>query len=371
MSGRVNFSNLSRYSDYSEKTYSRNFRRSFEFSKFNALAVQRLYDPSGEYILAGDASFIPKSGKHTYGLGKFWNGVQSRNMKGLELSNWAIVDVFGKTAYTLKVDQVPPSDDAENAIDFFLSQLTGLKETQFPFPLPKDLGVDGFYAKHRFVDGATDLGFTVISKLRKDANLRYLYQAPQNHKPNPGRPRKYDGKINWKSPDFSKLTFDKHISDQLRLYSAVVYSISLKRNIKLVYLLHTGKSGKRSYALLFSTDTTMDAETIYRYYAAGFQIEFIFRDAKQFTGLTHSQARCKESLNSHFNSSLALLNLVRNEHRLTNQNTQQGLSMSSYKRRCANEMILKLVFSKLGIDPNLPKIQKMYQELKNYGAIAA
>jgi len=371
MSGRVNFSNLSRYSDYSEKTYSRNFRRSFDFTQFNSLAIKQVYDPCGEYILAGDASFIPKSGKHTYGLGKFWNGVQSRNMKGLELSNLAMIDLNGKTAYSLSVDQVPPSAQDETAIDFFLSQLKSLKQRQLPIPLPDKLAVDGAYAKVRFVDGAVNLGFTVISKLRKDANLRYLYKTPKDGKHKPGRPRQYAGKIHWKSPDFSKLPFAHRINEQLCLYSAVVYSVALKRNIKLVYIEHTAKSGKRSYLLLFSTDITMSAEAIYRYYTARFQIEFIFRDAKQFTGLTHCQARGKASLHFHFNMSLALLNLARIQHRLVNNNRQENFSMASYRRQCANKMILQLVFSKLDIDPNLPKIQQMYQKLINYGAIAA
>ncbi|MDX1462967.1 MAG: transposase [Marinirhabdus sp.] len=378
LSGRVNFSNLSRYSDLNEKTYSRNFRRHFDFTHFNSLGIEQVYNPSHEYILAGDASYIPKSGKGTYGLGKFWNGVQSRSMNGLEISNFAIVDVKDKTAYTLKVNQVPPSNDEENAIDFFLSQLRSLKEADLTIPLPKNLTVDGLYAKQRFVDGATGPGFTVISKLRKDANLKYLYEQTQDSgnpafhkKRSPGRPRKFAGKINLKSPDFSKLPLAAKINEHLCLYSAVVYSVALKRNIKLVYLQHTAKNGKTSYVVIFSTDLTMSAETIYRYYTSRFQIEFIFRDAKQFTGLTHCQARGQESLDFHFNMSLALLNLARIDHRLQNKQSDDGFSMASYKRRYANEMMLNLIFSKLELDPNLHKIQKVYHELQNYGVIAA
>jgi len=378
LSGRVNFSNLSRYSDLNEKTYSRNFRRHFDFTHFNSLGIEQVYNPSHEYLLAADASYIPKSGKETYGLGKFWNGVQSRSMKGLEISNFAIVDVNDKTAYTLKVDQVPPSNDEENAIDFFLSQLRSLKEANLTIPLPRNLTADGFYAKQRFVDGAINLGFTVISKLRKDANLKYLCQEIQNSgnpplpgKRPPGRPRKFAGKINLKSPDFAKLLLAKKINEHLFLYSTVVHSVALKRNIKLVYVQHTAKNGKTSYVVLFSTDLTMSAETIYRYYTSRFQIEFIFRDAKQFTGLTHCQARCQESLDFHFNMSLSLLNLARIDHRLQNKQSDESFSMASYKRRYANEMMLELIFSKLEIDPNLHKIQNVYHELRNYGVIAA
>ena len=63
LSGRVNFANLSRYSSLCEKTYSRNFRRSFDFTGFNAFAVEYVYNPSHQYILAGDTTPIPKSGE--------------------------------------------------------------------------------------------------------------------------------------------------------------------------------------------------------------------------------------------------------------------------------------------------------------------
>ncbi|RCV88733.1 hypothetical protein DU506_14225 [Vreelandella rituensis] len=36
--GRVNFRNLSRYSDYHEKTFSRWYRRAFDFTEFNRLS---------------------------------------------------------------------------------------------------------------------------------------------------------------------------------------------------------------------------------------------------------------------------------------------------------------------------------------------
>lgn len=371
LSGRVNFLNLSRYSELSEKTYSRNFRRHFDFTAFNSRIIETVYNTSHQYILAGDASFIPKSGKYTYGLGKFWNGVQSRSMPGLEISSFALVDVTHKHAYTLKVDQVAPSDDATNAIDFFIKQLKQLKETDLRIDLPHHIALDGFYGKKRFIDGAVDLGFNVVSKLRKDANLKYLYKAPANQPAKRGRLRKFAGKINLKSPDFSQLSFVKDIDEHTAIFTAIVYSVSMERNIRFVYLRHIGKGGKHSYVLLCSTDLTLSADTIYRYYTSRFQIEFIFRDAKQFTGLTHCQARCKEALHFHFNMGLTLLNLLRAEHQTKYPHQREPFSLASYKRQYANEMMLDLFLSKLEIDPNLQKIQKVYQELRSFGAIAA
>jgi len=50
------------------------------------------------------------------------------------------------------------------------------------------------------------------------------------------------------------------------------------------------ENGKTYTALLFCTDIDCAALDILRYYKARFQIEFVFRDAKQYTGLCDCQA---------------------------------------------------------------------------------
>ena len=114
--------------------------------------------------------------------------------------------------------------------------------------------------------------------------------------------------------------------------------------------------------MLLSTGVTLDARAIYRYDTARFQIEFVFRDAKQFTGLTYCQARTREILDSHFNVSLSLLNLARIEHRMKYPTDNEGFSMASLKRSYTNEMLLNVFLSKLELDPNN---EKSNQFIKN------
>ena len=64
------------------------------------------------------------------------------------------------------------------------------------------------------------------------------------------------------------------------------------------------------YAVLFSSDVALDPTVLYQAYCARFQIEFIFRDAKQFTGFTGCQDRDAQTLDFHFNAALTALNLV-------------------------------------------------------------
>jgi hypothetical protein len=84
---------LSRYCDYSERTIARQFREPFDWPDFHQRVLMTALDPHAELVSAHDASFLPKSGKQTFGLGHFFNGCASRAERGLELSTLAVVDV--------------------------------------------------------------------------------------------------------------------------------------------------------------------------------------------------------------------------------------------------------------------------------------
>ena len=96
MCGKVNFRNLSRYSEISERTYRRQFSRSYNFMKGNAEIVKRAILPTSRQIIATDCSFIKKSGKATYGMEYFYNGSAGKAEKGLEVSVVAVIDVDSK-----------------------------------------------------------------------------------------------------------------------------------------------------------------------------------------------------------------------------------------------------------------------------------
>ena len=156
-----------------------------------------------------------------------------------------------------------------------------------------------------------------------------------------------------------------------KIYTAIVNSVSLKRNIRIAYLVK--QDGKKVFtALLFSTDINLPATEIYRYYKARFQIEFLFRDTKQFTGLLDCQARCKQSLHFHFNASMTALNLIKMQDRqLAEKSEGRVISVLSWKIRKFNEHLLERFSSMLGLNLTLIKSKPEYQNLVNYGAIGA
>ncbi len=130
----------------------------------------------------------------------------------------------------------------------------------------------------------------LISKLRKDADLTYLYTGKISK--GRGRKKQYDGKMDCKQIDKSRFELCC-IDEDSYVYTTVVRSKILKRNIRIAYVEYIKNN---SYSIIFSTDTKLGGDFIYRYYKARFQIEFLFRDSKQYTGLNNCQAEVKTSL---------------------------------------------------------------------------
>lgn len=366
--GKLNFRNLSRFGSYCEKTYARHFADAFDFTGFNKLLLQNQL--GDEVIAAIDTSFIPKSGKKTYGLDRFFDGCLRKARRGLELSVIALVDVQAKCAYTLSARQtpaLPKTDDTsskkERRMSHYIKQLSEAASF-FPKNL-RYIAADGAYARTEFFQAACKISLHVVTRLRSDANLRYLYQGPQKRRS--GRKKRYDGKVDLK--DVSRMDFVGELQPGIKLYTALVNSPHMKQDFRIAYLLDERKPKETTYIVLASTDLELSAEKIVAYYCQRFQIEFIFRDSKQHTGLTQAQARDKDKLDFHFNASLTALNIAR----IGWNEKEQGniFSMASIKRISYNELFMDQLFLQLGFNPKLPEIHPIYQRMRSYGAIAA
>lgn len=367
MTGKINFRSLGRYGNIAEKTVRRWFKKPFDFAKFNTIAIQEL-EPFQEAICAIDTCFLEKAGKLTYGLEHFWNGCASKAQKGLETSLASIINVRTKTAYSLLIQQTLPIAEirslfGENAtrIDFYINTLKSLVEPIKKFT--NFIVCDAFYTKKKFVDVMVDLGFTFIGKMRSDANLKTIFRGES--KKGPGRPKKFEGKCNLDT--LGDFKFEKNIDPKTNLYSGVFYSQSLEREVKVVAI--TDEKQEVPIALLFSTDTQLAAELIYRYYVARFQIEFLLRDAQQFAGLGHFQSRNKESIHFHINMSLAAINLAKIEDRLAmpDQNQQSIFSMHNHKVKNHNKNLISRFFSMLDCDLPSINFNGFYNNIITYG----
>jgi DDE superfamily endonuclease len=284
------------HSDLCEKTYRRQYSQSFAFIEFNQQMIVAAIAAPTQSVAAIDCSFVPKSGKATYGVDWFYNGSANRSEKGLEISVIAVIDVAAHRGYTLSVQQTPPTpvsvaqrkkgngndndkqtvsrQDLEQIAEFLKQlpeksnatqppeqtaapsiaridhYLAHLQATHSYFPVGlKYLVGDGFYSKQKWVNGVVALDLHLISKLRVNADLRYLYTGSQKPK---GRHRQYDGKV--ELDELSRFTGVDMLEPDLKLYTAEVWHVSLKRKIRLALLVDTRNPDKPGYVLLFSTD---------------------------------------------------------------------------------------------------------------------
>ena len=372
--GRVNFRNLSRYCDYSERTIARQFREPFDWPDFHQRVLLTALAPHSELISAHDASFISKSGKQTFGLGHFFNGCTSRAERGLEIATRAVVDGTRRCAFTLARAQTPPGEAAiqaeleEPRVDFSTQQLRAPRHR-----LPSSVhyhGVDGYYAKKQYLDEVVSLHLHAITKLRSDADCWCLYTGP--HPKRRGARRKYDGQVNFQALHRFEDLGTRPEEPPVHLYTAVVWHKTRQRRFRIVVLLNRKARAKPRFIVLGSTDPALNGHKLVDLYVARFQIEFLFRDSKQFAGLLDCQARAAAAFDFHFTASLATLHLVRAAD-LCRQPGQAPhvCSMASWKQCQFNERLLDLCMEKFALDPTGVKNHACYDELRTYGAIAA
>ena len=368
--GRRNFLQMSREGDKVEQSYRYQFGQSFDWMDFNVKWTME--HCSSECIIGFDPSYISKSGKCSPGLGYFYSGCAGQYKRGLEIASIAAIDVKQNTAYHLEAVQSPSARkdriDANKTLvdhygDIIVQRSTELKK------ISEILVCDAYFTKKKFVDKVCDqAGMEMIGRLRDDANLKYLYNGSE--KKGRGRPRKYAGKISIKNIDKRRFKLVRDAAE-CRIYWAKVYSVGLGRQISLAYVEYLD-ADKVITKLYFSTNEHRSAEQILRYYRARYQMEYIFRDAKQHTGLEHCQARSKNKLHFHFNASLSAVSVAKGIARKGCQKDMAiPISVSDIKMELQNRNMIQSIFSIYGFDHKLIKINSGYKKLLFVGKIAA
>jgi hypothetical protein len=364
--GHVNFLQLGRFGNFKEQRYRQQFEKPFPWLDFNKELT--LAHGGSRFVIAFDPSYINKSGKKTPGLGWYWSGCAGQAKWGLEIGGLAAIDLDNHTAFHLEAVQTLIEDkQATSLTDWYVKVIKERKETLSP--ISKYLVADAWFSKKPFVDQIIEMDMHLISRLRDDADLKYLYLGPPTGKR--GRPGKYSGKVITENIDTNYFELIEQ-NQQATVYSAVVYSKALKRNIRLVHVTYASNKGRLTRKLYFSTDTQMDALEILDCYQSRFQIEFLYRDAKQNTGLNDSQARSENKLDFHFNAALTAINIAKVEHWLSQpKQVRKPFSMTDIKTMNHNRLLLQRFIDVFGVNAYSAKNRNHVNELIYYGTIAA
>ncbi|MBC6992709.1 transposase, partial [Lewinella lacunae] len=237
--------------------------------------------------------------------------------------------------------------------------------------ISKYVVVDAYFSRNPFIQRVVNAGFHVVSRLRKNVSLRYYYSGPQKSK---GRPKEYAGFVNLFNLDpavFSRV--EALSSPQTVAWTGVVQLKVAGLKIRIVVIHQLDEKNKiKSVKVYMSTDVDQPAEQIVHAYRCRYQQEFIFRDGKQFSGLEEGQGRDWLKIDFHVNCALTVVNLAKAAHHLAVPDLERGaFSMADITTAYTNERLALRIFSRCGIDPNLPKSQEVLAEVRNYAARAA
>ena len=372
--GRINYANLQRFSHLNEKTYRNWFAKPVPWVALNASLVQTLqaqHRMGTTFILGIDASNNRKAGKHTHGVAKFWDSKLDKAVSSLEISCCTLIDLKYRQAIPIHALQTPAElPEAESRVTHYAEHLDK-SYTTLPEALQKQVKCavgDAFYSKKSFVDSVVKTGLSFVGKLRTDANLRMLYEGPRSNKA--GRPKRYADKVDWN--DLSAWTVE--LSDErCTIQSACVNSPSLKRDLRVVCITWFVSEGKTRREVLFCTDVSMLAMEVIECYRARFEMEFPFRDGKQFAGLMDCQSRQKEALEFHWNASFLVTSLTRAQQLLDFAGDMDDFvfSMEDSKRRAYNELFAERIIRLLPLELSFEKYILLLEDALNLGVKAA
>jgi len=309
MSGRVTMLSIARWnSHYSYRSIERFFDMRIDWLQIKwQLIKDRLGD---ELILVADESTITKAGKKTFGVGWNYSGLFGKAVNSIQIATFAVVDVKKRRSFPIFTRQLqkrrskqeskkkhnkrgrPKGSKNKNNPN---SQLTGFFRILYFYlafilkhikiPKLKYFVYDGAFGNKEGIQVAKRNGLHLISKLKHNSALYFPYQGEQKEV---GAKRVYEKeKIDLDNID-KKYLKETQIEDGIKkeIYQFNAYNKTIGRTLlNIVVTIMTNKKGKKSRKINFSTDTKQSYQKILEYYSLRFQVEFSFRDSKQFFGL--------------------------------------------------------------------------------------
>ena len=349
---------MERYGTHDEQTYRNNFAcrksKTVNWLKLNVALAERFFGKDGRTVIAVDPSFIPKSGKKTPHIGRFWSGCAQAVRHGLEITGIGLVNTDANDCMMLRAHQTLCQKELnlrnKTQVEFYISVIQ--RYSRELLKLTNIVVADAFFSTKTFTDGIKKFGFNLVSRLRDNSCLFYLYDGEQKKR---GRKRVKGDKIDFGKLKYSSMTKLEIAGLEGKAYTLIAYSRALKCKIRLViWIMPNGK-----HKLFFSNDLTLTGEEVLKCYRSRFQIEFCFRDAKQFSGLCDCQAREPWKLDYAFNASFTSLNVAK----VMMKEIGMDYSMASFKSLMFNTYLTKRIFKTSGYRPNRTLISKIFKDL--------
>jgi hypothetical protein len=320
MTGRVTMLGISRWTEKggSYRTVQRFFNRALDWGQLHwTLVKTHLLHPQDTYILTGDEVVVTKAGDETHGLNRFFSSLFGKAVPGLAFFAFALVNVPQRTAHPLRIGQVlrPETPPAEvppapvpaaekrgsgrpkgsknrNKADVELSPYLSFIQTLLQAVLTaigttlviSYVVLDGAFGHNYALQMVRRCQLHLISKLAVNSALYFLYDGPYSgHGPH----KKYGERVKYgqlPAKYLKQTTTEKGIRTEIYQFTALHKLFAQTLNVVIIVKTNT-QTGAWAHAILFSSELTQSYEQIIEYYTLRFQIEFTFRDAKQYWGL--------------------------------------------------------------------------------------
>jgi putative transposase len=302
--------------------------------------AKQIHRAQREYIAAGDEVVFGKAGKETYGISRFFSSLQNQIIPGLAFFTFSIIDVEERRSYPVQIVQTIKSAEEKNkqgekltpeagkpvmgrpkgsknkrgekpklsaellriqpVLQAFLAVLKGVLAVRV-------LVMDGHFGNYPSAWMVLQNGLQFVSKLRSDAALYEPYTGTHTV---PGPRPKYASRVDVTRMHQKYLKSDlKQDGIHAQIYQAILLNKVFAFPLNVVVVLKTNlRTRKQAHIILFSTDLELSHEKIVDYYTLRFQIEFNFRDAKQYWGLDDFMNIKKQAVTNAVNLSFFMVN---------------------------------------------------------------
>jgi putative transposase len=325
VSGRITMLGLSRWTEKggSYRTLQRFYQSVLPWTALHWVFFRkRLLKLEDDYLIAGDEVVVSKAGTKTYGLDRFFSGLQQQVIPSLSFFTFSLVNVREAQSYPIQTTQMvksaaekatrqartkarqvkatgdqkkpgrPKGSKNKTKQEVVLNPelvriqkaLHALLETVGTVLSLKYVALDGHFGNYPSAFMVRKANLHLISKLRSDAALYPAFEGDYRGR---GPKPKYGAKIAVRQLATPYLKETK-TEGPLRtdLYQGQFYNKEFAFALNVVILLKTNVvTHAQAHVILFSTDLDLTYAKIIQYYSLRFQIEFHFRDAKQFWGL--------------------------------------------------------------------------------------
>lgn len=404
MTGRVTMLGLSRWAGDggSYRTIQRWFQTAIPWAHVLVYFFhQHLFHAQVTYILAGDEVVVTKAGQRTFGLDRFFSGLVQKMVPGLAFFALALVNTTERTSSPIAVEQrvrthaptnpmlpaeargpevprkpgrprgqknknktvvtlTPELQQIQTMLQAVLLKLTGWLSVTY-------VALDGHFGNNNALQMVRQCHLHLISKLRSDSALYHPYTGPQAKR---GARRKYGDRLDYRNlpAQFLKETT---VADgiETHTYQATLLHQEFAQPLNVVIIVKTNlQTHAWAHVVLFSSDLTLAWDKLVEYYRLRFQIEFNFRDAKQYWGLEDFMTITETAVTNAANLSFFMVNIADYSRRqiCPSEATFSVLDLKAYWRgyKYVTETIKRL---REKPDPNL--ISEIFRQVACLGSI--